>query len=243
MRKLKAVDQSVPLGEGAYQVLREAILTCALLPGAILTEAQLMERLNVGRSTCRVALIRLTQEGFVRPLPRQGYMVAPITMADVEELFFIRLLLEPEGARLATGRIDVAELARIEQKRQEALSGEKKNSVEAYIQYNEEFHCYIARSSGNSRLTNLILRALDDMRRLVAFGFVGLSELPQVVDDHNLLISAFRRGDREEAAQISAWHVERTRDKTVKQVLDSIRQQEHALMPSPSIRADLHSNA
>ncbi len=236
MSRLKAVDHNAPLGEGAYQALREAILTCAIPPGAILTEGQLMERLGVGKSTCRFALIRLAQEGFVRSLPRQGYMVTPITMTDVEELFAIRLLLEPEGARLATGKIDVRKLARIETNRRAALSGEKKNSVETYIKSNEEFHSFIAMSSGNTRLARGILGVLDEMRRLVAFGFVGLSELPAVVDDHRLLIAAFEEGDSDAAARILFWHIERTRDETIKQVLESIRQQEHALSRFPSGR-------
>jgi DNA-binding GntR family transcriptional regulator len=106
------------LAEAGYNSLRNSILSCDILPGTTVTEATVMERLKVSRSTCRLALVRLMQEGFVRSLPRQGYLVVPITLSDVEELFALRLLLEPAAARLAAGRVDAERLLDLENKRE-----------------------------------------------------------------------------------------------------------------------------
>ncbi len=109
-----SLSEGIFRGEATYNALRQSILSCALIPGSTLTEASLMERYKVGKSTCRLALARLIQEGFVESVPRQGYVIVPITLKDVEEVFALRLLLEPAAARLAAGKVDAKALARID---------------------------------------------------------------------------------------------------------------------------------
>ena len=69
----------------------------------------MMERFALGKASCRVALQRLIQDGLVTSLPRQGYRAAPVTVRDVDEIFELRLALEPVAARrppaASTGRI------------------------------------------------------------------------------------------------------------------------------------------
>jgi len=70
-----------------------------------------MEKYGVGTSTCRLALAP-ARAGRLHPVDtRQGYLVTPITLGDVEELFALRLLLEPAAAKPAAGQADVRALA------------------------------------------------------------------------------------------------------------------------------------
>jgi len=88
-------------GDDAYARIRRDILSCHLMPGASTTESQLMSDYGIGKNSVRIALVRLIQEGFVRSIPRQGYRITPITLKDVEEVFALRVQLEPLAARLA----------------------------------------------------------------------------------------------------------------------------------------------
>jgi hypothetical protein len=88
-----------------YRTLRQEVLTLALPPGAILVESALSHRYRAGRPTIREALALLQQDGLLIAMPRRGYLVAPITMDDVQELFELRLILESAVARLAVSRI------------------------------------------------------------------------------------------------------------------------------------------
>ena len=83
----KAATEGKLLGESTYLAIRQAILSCSLRPESMLTEAALMEQYAVGKSTCRLALARLTHDGLVRSVPRHGYIVVPVTLKDVEEVF------------------------------------------------------------------------------------------------------------------------------------------------------------
>jgi DNA-binding GntR family transcriptional regulator len=235
MSIIAPMSETVTLAEAGYNTLRSAILSCEISPGATLTEAAVMERLKVSKSTCRSALVRLMQEGFVRSLPRQGYLVVPITLTDVEELFALRLLLEPEAARLAAGKVDTERLLRLENTRRAGVSGdaleESRDRMNIFVEGNEEFHSIIATASGNSRLAKTVLQLLDEMKRLVAFGFAGKNRGPEISDDHLALINALKASRADDAARLCQRHIVRIRDATLERVLDSIRRQEFALAP------------
>src|ERR1700757_3792026 len=89
------------LRDRVYQAIRNAILTCELQPGQELREQILAERYRVSRSPIRDSLLRLEQEKLVTVLPRQGYRVNPLSMSDGEDIFGLRLLIEPACAAAA----------------------------------------------------------------------------------------------------------------------------------------------
>lgn len=106
--------QDTSLGLAAYAALRRDILSCKLVPGALVTEGELMTTYGFGKNSCRIALTRLAHDRLIFARPRRGYQVAPITLKDVEEVFALRVQLEPMAARLAIGRVDTALLHGLE---------------------------------------------------------------------------------------------------------------------------------
>ena len=94
-------------------------------------------------------------------MARRGYVVTPVTVKDVQDLFEFRLLLEPGTARLAAGRISQAELKRLR-----ALCRADKTSRSAFNRANTEFHVAIAEAAGNHRVAIAIAQVLDGMDRL-----------------------------------------------------------------------------
>lgn len=210
-------------GEDAYQRIRRDVLSCRFMPGSTLTEGQLMESYGIGKSSCRVALVKLVHEGFVRAMPRQGYRVAPITLRDVEEVFELRTQLEPLAARLACGRADVALLRRLEAAcrvpyPERALS----DQIDVFLDANREFHLAIARASGNERLHRMLANLMDEMSRLVALGFGVQGTKPEIKHDHNALIDALEANDGRRAETIARRHIETFRAMTMEKVYASL---------------------
>ena len=71
--------------------------------------------LGLGKAPIRAALARLAQDGLVAAIARRGWRVAPVTLADVLDVFRLRRSLEPLAARLAAERgIDAALLKRLD---------------------------------------------------------------------------------------------------------------------------------
>lgn len=207
----------------AYQRLRLEIVSCRILPGTQLTEAAIMDRFKLGKSSCRIALIRLIQAGFVKSIPRHGYMVVPVTVKDVEEIFALRLQLEPYAARIATGKVDRAQLERLERACRATVPGDVGNQIDFFLEANRSFHMAIADATGNQRLCRSLSGLLDEMTRLVALGFGVQGVRPGIRHDHEALIEHLVGGDARGAETVARRHVETFREMTLEKVLASLR--------------------
>ena len=105
--------------------LAERIISGEEVPGSRLTETDVARRAGVSRSPVREALRILEGEGLVQIAPRFGAQVARVGIADVEELYACRMLLEPVCTRLAVEALapdDVAELDDVRTRMERAVA-------------------------------------------------------------------------------------------------------------------------
>ena len=78
----------------AYEQLEELIVTAELEPGAILSEATLVEQLAIGRTPIREALQKLEREGLIKIMPRKGIAVTDLDPAKQLLMLELRRDLE-----------------------------------------------------------------------------------------------------------------------------------------------------
>mgnify|MGYP006275133175 CR=1 FL=1 len=218
----------------AYDLFRREIVACRLAPGARLTEPDLAARYDVGKASLRVALQRLSQEGFVTSIPRQGYRVVPVTLRDVDEVFALRLELEPLAARLAAGRVDRARLEALERACRDRSAATIPEQIDDFLEANRAFHMAIAEAGGNRRLCRMLSELLDEMSRLVALGFGAENERPNIERDHVQLIDHLDAGEAEAAAEVARRHVETFRAMTLDKVMTALNATA-ADMPLPRV--------
>ena len=83
----------------AYNNIKEKILNCEFSPGMHLNEAVLCETFHVSRTPIRDALSRLEQEGLVTIRSKKGIVVSSLSISEVNNIFELRLLLEPYSIR------------------------------------------------------------------------------------------------------------------------------------------------
>ena len=95
-------------GERAYRELRADIVSWRLLPGQVLGEVDLSERLGISRTPVREALSRLTADGLAEPHAGRGVVVSAISAEDVRALYELRDSLDCRAAELAAQRGDAA---------------------------------------------------------------------------------------------------------------------------------------
>lgn len=147
------------LSEVVYQALLEAILNGSLSPGEVVSELALSRSLGISRTPVHDALRQLVQDGLVQQEPNRRAVVAHFMADDIREIFEIRALLEGESVALAAQRIDRPTLLRMRSTSEslEASWGQP-GWVERWADYDEEFHGAIARSCGNRRLCQEVLR-------------------------------------------------------------------------------------
>lgn len=207
----------------AFDRVKGEIVLCRLAPGLRFSEAELSERFGIARAAMRAALMRLAEVGLVQPVPRHGFVVAPITVASVRDLFEMRLIAEPKAAALATGKVDVERLRRINRRPQLAKSAAQRL---AFVESNRAFHREIAKATGNARLYHLLESLADEMQRLVHVGLFGPdvpgargAEKARAADaQHEALIAAFESGDAGAAERAARLHIEHARQLVMSQI-------------------------
>jgi DNA-binding GntR family transcriptional regulator len=203
--------QAPSLGEAIYGRLKRDIVSCLFVPGESCSESQLAGHYRVSKAPIRWALAALSRERLVIARPRQGYTVAPLTIESVNEVFDVRLILEPAAARMAAGRADIALLREIQTRIAARWKRGDRRSERRWIEANIAFHIEITRAAGNERLTRIAATLLEESQRtmhLLTFVFDGARPMGR---DHDDLIDALARGDGGAAEEVARRHLEYSR--------------------------------
>jgi DNA-binding GntR family transcriptional regulator len=93
--------------------LFNAVLQGILPPGSRIIEGKLARELGVAQGTLREALQELEHQGLVRRFERRGTFVTKLTLKDVEDIYVVRLALEPLAAFLALPYIQPEDLKQL----------------------------------------------------------------------------------------------------------------------------------
>lgn len=193
------------LRETVYEQLRADMISCKLAPGTEIREAELATRFDMSKSPVRDALMRLEREGLVITLPRQGYRVAPVSLADVLDMFHLRAALE----RACVERI--AHHASDEQL--EELNAFRHFDAQAwdggFIAYNRAFHRCLAQLGANIRMRDQLIELIDLMERAVHMSVNNIhqGDPNSLVKEHGELIDALQAREVRRAQRLAEQHV------------------------------------
>jgi DNA-binding GntR family transcriptional regulator len=139
------------------------ILRGELEPGERISPPEIAAGLGVSITPVRDAVNQMAAEGLVTVTPRRGTIVSPVSVRDIEELYEIRLMIEPQAAELAAERASLAEIARMQELAEQlehdppAAAGEI-DDLETYLQeiaLDAELHATVVRAARNLRLNAL----------------------------------------------------------------------------------------
>jgi DNA-binding GntR family transcriptional regulator len=90
------------LSDRLVEVLRDFILSGAIEPELPIRQDALAAELRVSKIPLREALARLEQDGLVVSHPNRGFFVRPMSPEEAEEIYALRLRLEPDAAAAAS---------------------------------------------------------------------------------------------------------------------------------------------
>lgn len=225
------------LGDTAYATLKARIVEGALAAGAAVSEGELALSLGLGKAPVRAALARLAQDGLVTAVPRQGWRIAPVTLADVLDVFRLRRTLEPLAARLAAGRgIDAEQLERLDAGcRADYVPGDPA-SERAFLRANRAFHLAVAEASGSPRLARILSGLLDESERALVLGLAVRDRSHEIQHEHKALIAALAVGDAETAERVAAEQIDDAREMVMAALLSSPSLLDARIGPVPAPR-------
>ncbi len=196
METLATSETNPPTHELVYRRLREMILFGELEPGQAVTIQGIAARLDAGITPVREAIRRLIAEHALVFQDNRRVSVPVLTPAQLDELTFARLSLEPQLAIWSAQKINataIDELHSIDQSLNKAID---RGDVHAYLKNNHAFHTGLYAASGAEiilPLVDTLLLRLGPSLRVVC-GRFGTSNLP---DLHEETLAALRSGDHE----------------------------------------------
>lgn len=214
------MGKTIPLlTDRAYDRIKNDIISCVIAPGTEVSEAQLCAQYKLGKAPVRMALSRLAHDGLMRAIPRRGYRVTPVTIKDIQDVFELRLMLEPAAARMAAGRVDAQRLRALDEACRVGYQSRDPKSISRFLEANKAFHVAIAQATGNSRLAGAIEQLLDEMTRLLHLG-LGLRNRSQEMQlEHRALVKSLMRGDGSTAERICREQIESSRNMVLSAIL------------------------
>lgn len=137
-----------------YEEVKKEIFSCVLQPSEILVVDNLAKRFGVSRTPVREALLALSNEGLLEARHHVGFIVTPVNVREIIEIYSLRILLEKEAVRLATSRLTPEDLAKLA-----ALLDNPENP------FGRHFHSIIAHASSWGVLANTIEDLMDKSSR------------------------------------------------------------------------------
>jgi DNA-binding GntR family transcriptional regulator len=208
------------LADQAYNLIKQAIITCEIMPGDQIAQSHLVEKMGLGISSVRAALQRLTQEGFVKPISRFGYLVSPVTMSNIQDLFELRNVLEVAAVRLAAERGSDETILNISKEANFTYTYQNRESYIAFLDRNNEFHLKIAQLSRNERLVEAVSKVLGELTRVFHLGLDLRDSGEEMRDEHIQLVNALTVRDVDMASRLVYKQILRSQER----IVDSLAQ-------------------
>lgn len=211
------------ISDVAYSAIQNLIVTGRLRPGSMISENELREELNCGRTPIREALQRLKLEGFVEIHPRRGALVTTIDIRQQLELLEVRRPLENLMVRLAARRATPDQRQTMRQLADEMDAAVRRDDRDKYFGINRAIHEIEADATKNAMLIKTV-RQVHTLSRRFWYSFITASDnFADAAVLHCNVLRAIDAGDGEAAAenaQLLMDYLERVTRETIERTLD-----------------------
>ena len=196
--------RTISKSEQVCQAILLQILCGQVLPGQRLIEAKLAAELNVSQATVNAALQDLHNQGLVTKRMNRSTKVNRYTRIEIDNLFRVRLALEPVAAGLAAEKFCEEAQSKLQEQVDEMRRAARKRDLAKFCLADYLFHQEVYKQSGNSFLVKAC-QAISS----APFAYIlcdHLDWLPadylMVAEDHQAIIQAMEDGP-ETAANVT----------------------------------------
>jgi DNA-binding GntR family transcriptional regulator len=193
-----------------YKQLRAWLLECEFKPGDFLSEVELARMCDTSRTPVREACNRLSQEKWITRIRHKGYMVPPISIRQIVEIYEYRKLLEcftAERAAQTASADEISKLGKIVEAEKRA-----KASVAEVVAVNAAFHIGLAEIARNLRVLEEVRGTLEYVHRLDVLS----TQRDTVWIPHGEILNALEARKPAVASKAMAAHVDNARDRMLR---------------------------
>ena len=199
------------LSAAIVEQLRQDILDGTYPAGAQLRQDALAASFQVSRIPVREALFQLEAEGLVRIEPHKGAIVSAFSLEEIDDVFDLRMLLEPRllahSAPLLTAQ-DLAEISTLDTEFKGAIAAQ---DVAQWGQLNARYHLALYRHARQPRTLAIVTSLLQTSDRYTRLQMNSTSALSRAESEHRKLLRLCREAQVSEACDYLVAHIEKVR--------------------------------
>jgi len=223
-----AEERPRTLVEDAYLKLREDIIQGKYGPGSRLRVEHMKDDYGVGAGTLREALSLLVSDALVVAEGQRGFWVAPLSLADLDDLTHTRILIESEALRLSlrNGGDDwEAELVAAFHRLTKVEERLKKTAPQAleWEHRNKGFHEALIDACNSRWLYHLLSILYRQSERYRRFALTKGTMKRDLHAEHTDLFEAALKRDEKRAVEVLTRHIDLTRQAVHKMAPDWLR--------------------
>ncbi len=206
-RRSRTKSRDEPLADTIREAVLAQIVDGTLRAGEMISLAELARDFGTSKMPVRDALNALKRDGLMDSVPYKGFIVRAVDMHDVEEVNFVRELLECASAGLASERISQEQLRRLRKLETDDLEDARRSAIGLQPDRTSTlFHTVIAEASHNRRLGAMIALVLRDVHR-IQYAAQTLKEAEENHREHLGIIEALSHGDFDESVATMRRHL------------------------------------
>lgn len=210
------------LTQSVVEILRARILKGELSAGTPLRQDALAQELNVSRVPVREALMQLEVQGLVRFEAHRGAVVTRLDPEAIDELFYLRAMLESDMLFHACDRLTEADLQQAEQILAEFDQiVETSSHIERWSELNRRFHTALYGPAQRPRTLALVEQINLSCDRYIQLELLQSRQgIITAEREHAQLLQLCRARRKFEAAALLKQHIEAA-GQSIKQLLHS----------------------
>ena len=193
--------------------IERMILSGELAPGQRLNEKAVADKLSVSRGPVREACRALAELGLVYLIPQRGVFIQKVTRDDAIEVYDLRAGLTALSASLLAPVLTKEMATQLDAYVDEMQEAAEKGDFSRFDPVNLEFHDYIVRSTGNSRLTKLYRGFVKEFHLFRVHGLVQRGALLQSNEEHREIVNALRSQNASLSYNTSFSHVSKGKER------------------------------
>ncbi len=203
------VNRSPGFVEEAFKIIRADIMSLAIPPDTRISIDGLAKKLGVSQTPIREALSMLEAIGLVTKRHFAGYCSAPqLNRGQLEQLYEVRLLIEPFAAKCAAERMDDRAMAELVALAHAMTPGDSRESYDIFADQDSQLHDLVAMGSGNPIIRDSLARLHTHLH---IFRLRFHSEVAtEAVNEHEALIDALSARNAKAAEAAMREHIQRS---------------------------------
>ncbi|GGB24454.1 transcriptional regulator [Tistrella bauzanensis] len=193
--------------EALRQQLADEIVSGALEPGTPLDENELARRFGVSRTPVREAIRQLAASGLVMSRAHRGAVVALPTPRELDDMFRAMAELEALCAGLCAIEMTPEDRRQLQALHERMGQMMRDGLRDQYAAANDVFHGLIYTGTGNSYLAEMALATRVRVSPFRRAQFRARGRLAQSNREHEAVVQAIMRGDRQTATDLMRDHI------------------------------------